>query len=79
MLIDNTEFRDLEKIVARCSEIICCEGAISHVSHALEKNTIALINNIKTAKFWTQHMNKLKLIKRANISKISRDIENIKF
>lgn len=79
ILIDNTEFRDLEKIVSLCSEIICCEGAISHVSHALEKNTIALINNIKTAKFWTQHMSKLKLIKRGNISRISRDIENIIF
>ena len=79
LIIDDTDFRDLETIVSLCSEIICCEGAISHVSHALQKNTVALINNVKTAKFWTQHMERLKLIKRDNISIISKEIKNIKF
>ncbi len=78
LFIDNTEFRDLEQIVKNCSKVICCEGAISHVSHALNKKTYALINNFKTAKFWTKHMINLKLLKRDNISKICSQISNIK-
>ena len=78
LYIDNTEFRDLEQIVKNCSKVICCEGAISHVSHALNKKTYALINNFKTAKFWTKHMINLELLKRDNISKICSQISNIK-
>ena len=77
IFIDNTDFRDLEQIVNLCSKVICCEGAISHVSHALNKKTYALINNFKTAKFWTKHMVNLKLLKRDNINKICRQISNI--
>ena len=42
--IDKTNFRDLESIVSKSSEIICCEGAISHVSNVFSKLTIALVN-----------------------------------
>ena len=56
--IDNTDFRDLEIIVSKSKFVICCEGAISHVSNAFKIRTIALINSpgIKTALFWTKHM-----------------------
>ena len=74
IFIDNTDFRDLEYIVNRSNEVICCEGAISHVSNAFNKKTYALINNFKTARFWTSHMNNLKLLKRDNIVKICKQI-----
>ncbi len=77
VFVDNTDFRDLEQIVNLCTKVICCEGAISHVSHALNKKTYALINNFKTAKFWTNHMTNLKLLKRDNINKICKQISDI--
>ena len=74
---DNTDFRDLENIVKYSDEVICCEGAISHVSNAFNKKTYALINNFKTAKFWTNHMKNIKLLKRDNIIKVCSQISLI--
>jgi len=74
LFIDNTDFRDLEYIVNKCTEVFCCEGAISHVSNAFQKKTFALINNFNTAKFWTSHMSNLKLLQRDNITKICKQI-----
>ncbi len=64
--IENTDFRDLENIVKKCDELICCEGAISHVSNSFNKKTYALTNDLKIGNFWTKHMKNLKLIKRKN-------------
>ena len=75
--IDNTDFRDLEYIVNKSKEVICCEGAISHVSNAFDKKTLALINNHNTAKFWTSHMKNLTLLKRDSIIKICKQISLI--
>jgi len=75
--VDNTDFRDLENIVKYSNEVICCEGAISHVSNSFNIKTYALVNNFKTAKFWTSHMNNIKLVKRDNISNICRQISLI--
>ena len=77
IFIDNTDFRDLENIVKKSNELICCEGAVSHVSNSFNKKTFALINNFKTAKFWTNHMKNLKLIKRDNIKNICKQINLI--
>lgn len=77
LFFDNTDFRDLECIVKLSNEVICCEGAISHVSNAFSKQTYALINNFKTARFWTSHMNNLKLLKRDNIVKICKRITSL--
>jgi ADP-heptose:LPS heptosyltransferase len=74
ILIDNTDFRDLEQIVKKSNNVICCEGAISHVSNAFNKNTFALINSLKTAKFWTNHMNNVKLLKRDNMTQLCKKI-----
>ena len=70
--IDKTNFRDLESIVNKSSEIICCEGAISHVSNVFNRLTIALVNyqGADTGIFWTKHMPNIKLIFRENIRKI---------
>ena len=73
---DKTDFQDLELIVKKCKILICCEGAISHVSNSLGKITYALINNIDAAKFWTGHMPKIRLIRRNKISYICKDIKN---
>ena len=72
---DNTDFQDLELIVKKCKILICCEGAISHISHSFGKITYALINNINTAIFWTSHMPKIKLIVRNNISHICKELK----
>lgn len=73
--IDNTSFQDIELIVKKSFLIICCEGAISHVSHALNKKTYALINGLETAKFWTDHMSKIILLKRKPIKQICNDLK----
>ena len=79
-LIKKTNFYELESITKNCSILICCEGAISHVSHALKKDTIALVNkqNLKTANYWTNHMPKIKLIYRDSLEKLCIQINNIK-
>ena len=78
--IDKTNFRDLESIVNKSSEIICCEGAISHVSNVFKRLTIALVNyqGANTGIFWTKHMSNIKLIFRENIRKICSDIKKLK-
>ena len=80
IFIDKTNFRDLENIVKKSSLIICCEGAISHVSHAFNIKTIALINKIslRTAIFWTKHMKNINLIYRDNLISICKQITNVK-
>ena len=75
--IDNTDFQDIELIVKKCKILICCEGAISHVSNSFGIITYALINNMKTAKFWTNHMPKIKLITRNKISHICKNIKKL--
>ena len=62
----------LEKIVKSSSSIVCCEGAISHVSNAFNIKTIALINklSLKTAIYWTKHMKNIRLVYRDNIKSV---------
>ena len=74
---DNTDFQDIELIVKKSKAIICCEGAISHISHSFGKITYALIHNINIATFWTNHMPKIKLITRNKISYICKDLKKI--
>jgi ADP-heptose:LPS heptosyltransferase len=77
---DNTDFQDLEVIVKKSNNLICCEGAISHVSNAFKINTIALVNysGANTGAFWTSHMSKITLIYRDDIKKICNLIKNLK-
>jgi len=76
---DNTDFQDLELIVKRSKILICCEGAISHVSNAFKVKTLALVNysGVGTGIFWTGHMPKISLIYRTNIKKICSLIKKI--
>ena len=77
---DNTDFQDLELIVKKSKILICCEGAISHVSNAFKIKTLALVNysGVRTGIFWTSHMSRISLIYRTNIKKICSIIKNIK-
>ena len=77
ILFHNINFEDLEFIVKNSSIVFCCEGAISHVSHAYKKKTYALIDDYITAKFWTDHMNNIKIMKRSSIKEICNKIENL--
>ena len=78
--LSNTNFRELETIVKKSCFVICCEGAISHVSNAFNIKTIALINKpgIRTALFWTKHMANIKLVGRTNIKNICKEISLFK-
>tara|TARA_A100000164_G_scaffold367170_1_gene388849 strand:+ start:6342 stop:7337 length:996 start_codon:yes stop_codon:yes gene_type:complete len=78
--LSNTNFRELETIVKKSCFVICCEGAISHVSNAFNIKTIALINKpgIRTALFWTKHMANIKLIGRTNIKNICKELSLFK-
>ena len=39
------------------------QNTIINVSNSFNIKTYALVNNFKTAKFWTSHMNNIKLVK----------------
>ncbi len=56
--------------------LICCEGAISHVSHSLNKKTIALIqkDRLISTNFWIGHMSNITTVFRDDIKKVSRNI-----
>ena len=80
IFFENTDFQDIENLVKNSSYVLCCEGAVSHISHIFKKKTYALVNkkHINTAKFWTDHMNEIYLINRNNISKICKSIKSYK-
>ena len=77
IILDNTSFRDLENIVKRSNYLICCEGAISHVSNAFDIKTIALVQNLAFARFWTSHMKNIKLIPRTSVKNICKMINKL--
>ena len=74
--IEQSSFRELENIVFNSKILICCEGAISHVSHSLNKNTIALIqkDRIISTNFWIGHMNNITTVFRNDIKQVTKDI-----
>ena len=74
--IEKSSFRDLENIVLNSKILICCEGAISHVSHSLNKKTIALIqkDRLISTNFWIGHMNNIRTVFRNDIKQVTKDI-----
>jgi len=81
IFIQKSSFLELESIAKNCKIIICCEGAISHVSHALKVNTIALVNknNLETALYWTNHMDQVRLVYRDKLKEVCRQINKVQF
>ena len=79
--IEQSSFRDLENIVLYSKILICCEGAISHVSHSLNKKTIALIqkDRLTSTNFWIGHMGNIKTVFRNDIKQVTKDILKLNF
>ena len=78
---EQCNFRDLENIVFNSKIVICCEGAISHVSHSLNKKTIALIqkDRLTSTNFWIGHMSNIKTVFRNDIKQVTKDILKLYF
>ena len=79
--IENSSFRDLENIVNKSKLLICCEGAISHVSHSLNVKTILLVqkDRLNSTNFWIGHMNNTFEVFRDNINTVSKNILKFNF
>jgi len=73
--LHNITFEDLALIVSNSSLIICCEGAISHLSNNFNVPTLALYEKkrFQHTKFWTGHMKKIKLFERKNMHDLLLD------
>lgn len=80
IFIKNTTFNEIESIVKSSSLIICCEGAISHVSNAFNIKTLALVEKkfSKTVRHWTGHMKNINYIYRNSLKLVCNEIYNIK-
>ncbi len=73
--LHDISFEDLTGIVCNSSLIICCEGAISHLSNNFNIPTLALYEKkrFQHTKFWTGHMNKIKLHERKKMNELLLD------
>lgn len=66
---------DLISVVSGSSLIICCEGAISHLSNNFNVPTLALYERkrFQHTNFWTGHMKKIKLYERKKMNELLLD------
>lgn len=73
--IENNTFHDLEYYIKHSSLLICCEGAVSHVSHNLKIPTVAFYeeSRYEHINHWTGHMSNIKLHPRKNILDVIND------
>ena len=75
MYISNTTFNQIENIIKNSSLLICCEGAVSHVSHFFNVKTIALYEKkrLEHIKYWTGHMEACHLYERMQMEDLLGD------
>ena len=75
IIIEDCSFNNIEHIIMNSSYLICCEGGVSHVSYNFKIKTIAFYekNRLQHMKYWTEHMNKLILYERKNMSDLLED------
>lgn len=73
--LHNISFEDLAFTVSNSNLIICCEGAISHLSNNFNIPTLALYEKkrFQHTKFWTGHMKKIKLFERKKMNDLLSD------
>lgn len=73
--LKNLDIDELANLVNGSSLVVCCEGAISHISNNFNIPTLALyeMKKIQHTKFWTGHMRMLSLIKRKKINHLLLD------
>ncbi|MDC0940365.1 glycosyltransferase family 9 protein [Candidatus Pelagibacter sp.] len=72
---DNISIDELTYLVSCSKLVICCEGAISHLSYNFKIPTLALYEKkrIQHTKFWTSHMNNITLYERKKINELLLD------
>ena len=68
-------FEDLANVVNLSSLVICCEGAISHLSNNFNIPTLAFYEKkrYQHTLFWTGHMKKITLHERKNMEELIND------
>jgi len=68
-------FEDLAFTVSNSVLVVCCEGAISHLSNNFKIPTLALYEKkrFQHTKFWTGHMKKIKLFERKKMNDLLLD------
>jgi ADP-heptose:LPS heptosyltransferase len=73
--LNNISFEQLASLVSNSSFLICCEGAISHLSNNFNIPTLALYEKkrIQHTIFWTGHMNKISLFERKKMNNLLLD------
>ncbi len=73
--IANTSFNEIENIIKNSSLLICCEGAVSHVSHFFNVKTIAFYEKkrVEHIKYWTSHMEDCHLYERKSMNELLID------
>jgi ADP-heptose:LPS heptosyltransferase len=73
--LKNISIDELTNIVCHSKLVICCEGAISHLSYNFNIPTLAIFekNKIQHTNFWTGHMNNIVLHERKKIDNLLKD------
>lgn len=74
-LLKNISIDELTNIVCYSKLVICCEGAISHLSYNFNIPTLAIYEKkkIQHTNFWTGHMNNIVLHERKKIDNLLKD------
>ena len=72
---DNISIDELTYLVRYSKLVICCEGAISHLSYNFSIPTLALYEKkrLQHTNFWTSHMNNISLYERKRINELLLD------
>ncbi len=75
LYLNDISFDQLASLVSKSSLLICCEGAISHLSNNFNVPTLALYEKrrIQHTTFWTGHMNKISLFERKKMNDLISD------
>lgn len=73
--LHDISFNDLANVVSNSSLVVCCEGAISHLSNNFNVPTLALYEKKKLqhTNFWTGHMKMIELYERKKMNELLLD------
>jgi ADP-heptose:LPS heptosyltransferase len=75
IFLDNISIDDLTGVIKSSKLVICCEGAISHLSYNFSIPTLAMYEKkrLQHTNFWTSHMNNILLHERKKIHNLLSD------
>ena len=75
IFFDGLSIDELTHLVSCSKLVICCEGAISHLSYNFSIPTLALYEKkrLQHTNFWTSHMNNISLYERKKINDLLID------